>query len=221
MRFPRSLPKLHKPRLSLRAALVMMAIVGFGLIAPAWKIREARRQRELIEQLKQQGMVQVYYDFQIDEDLEYDWESDQTATDWLPGILGKNFFHQVVRIDDARNPGDRSPSYKYLKSFPALRALSLTNSHADIDLAPLRALDRLERLQVRCGAMNDDDLAHIAALPRLHTLVISGNSHITDEGLQHLMQAGALKQLDIKAADVSEGAIAELENRLPQLQVNR
>lgn len=207
-------------RISLRAALVLMMIVGVGLVVPAWKVRQSRRQQELIQQLKRQGMVEVYYDYEIDDDLEFDWETDQTGSGWLSDYVGESFFHDVVRIDDARDLSDGKVSYAYLRSFPRLRALSLTTRQRDVDLAPLRALHRLERLQVRCGELDDDDLSQIAGLPRLQSLSIR-DAKITDRGMQRLARIATLKQLDIQTADISDEAVAELQKHRPNLQVIR
>jgi hypothetical protein len=107
------------------------------------------------------------------------------------------------------------------------RVISLNLAENDLitdkGLAALRGLDHLRDLSLermgryrnpewfrRSVLFTDSCLVHIQALPRLESLILSGNL-ITDQGLAQIARMANLRELDLEATEVSDAGLAHLE----------
>jgi internalin A len=84
----------------------------------------------------------------------------------------------------------------YLKDMKVLKSLNLTNTKtADASLEYLKGLTKLEYLYLERTPITDKGLAHLYGLTRLRSLDLS-STHVTDAGVQQLQQA--LPNLEIE-----------------------
>ena len=68
------------------------------------------------------------------------------------------------------------------------------------------------------SAVDDDDLARVAALTELYAIRLTGTS-VTDAGIKHLAGLKKLVGVTLDGTKVTEAGIAELKNSLPDCRV--
>src|SRR5262249_1550903 len=130
--------------------------------------------------------------------------STQWVPDWLRSRLGDDYFHNVT--------------YTHLTPV-AGQAYQFT----DAGLAPLEALDRLEKLEIRDSPITDAGLAHLKGLTKLKSLVLINlraaepNIHLTDTGMAHLQWMTNLEHLELLRTDVTDAGLKHLA-RMTELQ---
>lgn len=88
------------------------------------------------------------------------------------------------------------------------------------DLAPLRQLPGLRRLNLRGAAVTDDGLRHLRGLGELEFLDLSG-TRITDAGLVELHRLRSLKRLCLRDTLVTDRGVGGLRKSLPGVEVDR
>jgi hypothetical protein len=87
------------------------------------------------------------------------------------------------------------------------------------DLAALSACPSLRLLRVRwaSGVVTDEEVAHLARLPHLEAVSLTGNIRVTDAGLTVLREMPELKHLALKDCDDLTGAFLEDVQAFPDL----
>ena len=68
------------------------------------------------------------------------------------------------------------------------------------------------------SAVDDDDLARVAALTELYAIRLTGTS-VTDAGIKHLAGLKKLIGVTLDGTKVTEAGVAELKNSLPNCRV--
>lgn len=146
-------------------------------------MERARTQREAVEKIEQKGGY-----------VAYDWETDWVATPpiqkpypaWLRGILGDNFFFDVVEASFLRSDFD------------------------DENAVCLNGLANLERLYLDHTCITDAGLENISELPRLKELTLD-YTQLSDVGLQHLAGLTNLEHLGLGGTQVTNVGLTYLE----------
>jgi hypothetical protein len=180
-------------RLSMRALLLLILIIGCGLGWVAHVIRAGRVQRRAVAAIYQAGGWVVY---------DTEWDHAQNPSAWKPrwpkslvDRLGVDYFANVVFI----NLHDRG---------------------TDEVLAQVGRLTHLKQLHRAGFAVTDSGLAHLGRLSDLQLLSLD-DTQVTDAGLVHLKGLSGLKWLKLTSTKVTDSAVAELRKSLPQLKAIR
>ena len=92
---------------------------------------------------------------------------------------------------------------------------------SDAGLVHLKGLTNLQHLDLIGDQITDAGLVHLEALTGLETLVLSG-TQITDAGLVHLKGLTNLESLALASyTKITDAAITELKQALPNLQIEK
>ena len=115
----------------------------------------------------------------------------------------------------------------HLGNLTALKTLNLCtapwaiggedNTLTDAGLAHLSKLTALEELHLPRG-IGDAGLTHLQVLTNLKRLDL-GHTSVTDEGLIGLSGLAQLESLDLPRGTVSDGAVTQLQQALPNLKI--
>jgi hypothetical protein len=165
-------------------------VITSGLAWLAHAIREQRLAKDMI--LRHGGVF--FYEFEPQTVTRYTRKTFVPA--WLRTLIGEDYFHDVtwVRIEGSR--------------------------FGDLELAQLRALDRIESLSIVEAAITDDGLRDLRGRTALKGLFLGGN-WIGDRGID-LLDLGSMPQLqvlELRSTQVSDEKIAELRRRFPKLDI--
>jgi hypothetical protein len=180
-------------RVSVRALLVLILIIGCGLGWMAQVIRTGQDQRRAVAAIYQAGGWVVY---------DMAWEQQQNKPAWKPvwpqwlvDCLGVDYFGNVVFI----NLHDRG---------------------TDELLARVAQLGHLKQLHRPGSAVTDAGLAHLGRLRALQFLSLD-DTQVTDAGIASSTGLRGLRFLKVSRTKVTENGVAELRKSLPHLQVIR
>lgn len=142
------------------------------------------------------------------------------ASDWLPRLaaLTDPDFDGVEALDFSGTPVS-DPDLASLKGLKKLQRLNLDRAAVrGPGLASLQELPKLTELHVGCAALTDLFAKDIAALKRLQRLSVAGSA-ITDDGLKPLYGLTDLQELDLTGTKVSKEGVAAFQEALPKCQV--
>ena len=89
----------------------------------------------------------------------------------------------------------------------------------DDQLSILAQFPNLTRLRLQNNPITDAGVAHLQGLSHLESLNLYG-TQITDEALQYIRNMPALQNLYLWQTKVSKEAVAQLQNDLPELEVD-
>lgn len=189
---PSSLNTRGRFRFSLRAMLVLVALVGLVL---GW-VHRARDQRQAAARLqKSNPNAAVLYDYEVGADGRLQESPKPPGPEWLRERLGVDYLSSVVGAD----------------LFYA----------TDADLKCLRRLPNLRRLYLaRSIDVTDAGLKHLEGLKKLKLLVLDDADQVTDEGLRSLgrLKSLALLQLDV-GRRMTPAGIEQLHRDLPNCRI--
>jgi hypothetical protein len=223
-----------RPRLSLRALMVVVLIIGGWL---GWIVHRARVQREVVLAIKQAG-GRVFYDSESDVDTvpkRTIW-----APRWLVESLGIDQFSSVSAVWFNKPGADEVAGH--LARLPALDLVNFDESDlSDSGLSRLRGLDlhyvslfqtkvtdagvrhvramtNLEDLGLSSTSIGDAAMAHVATLPKLAALSVS-DTNVTDLGVRSIVKLPALKFLNLRGTRVGDEGAALLASKAGLEQV--
>jgi hypothetical protein len=109
----------------------------------------------------------------------------------------------------------------HLARLTGLTGLYLEDSRiSDAGLASLRGLTGLETLNLGTTQIGDAGLTHLGRLTRLENLGLDGTK-VTDAGLVVLKRLKNLKRLYLSGAGVTDAGVKELQEALPNTEINR
>jgi hypothetical protein len=179
-------------RFSLRAVLVLVALVGLAL----GRVHSARDQRQAAARLqKSNPSATVLYDYEVGADGRLQASPQPPGPGWLRERLGVDYFSSVVGAD----------------MFYA----------TDADLECLARLANLRRLNLaRSVDVTDAGLKQLEGLKRLKLLVLDDADQVTDEGLRSLgrLKNLSLLQLDL-GRRMTPAGIEQLKRGLPNCRI--
>ncbi|MGH7135939.1 MAG: hypothetical protein ACREHD_09380 [Pirellulales bacterium] len=236
----------HRFRLSLKALLAAMLVIGAACGSLAVFMDSSRRQREAAAALMARGIGIEYADepglhaligveffesptllgtsFHLDD---ADWKRVEqlTGLEWLAcaGAADADLAHlrsfrqlRSLHLVNARLTGE---GLAILGELPRLTDLDLYRSKfTDGDLAALETCKWLTFLNLNKTAVRDAGLRHVSNLKTLPELHLDGTS-ITDYGLAQLKSLPALRRLSIKGCPVSDEAIEQFTDEQPDVVV--
>jgi internalin A len=202
---PISRPWWNYVRLSVRALIVLVLLIGAGL---GWMVRSARIQRDAVAAIEKAGGW-----------VKYDWECSNRndipggkpwAPGWLVDLIGVDFFGHVTAVWFNRGAADDAAIVE-LGRLSQLQSLDLAASPvSDAGLAHLKRLPNLSSLKLCSRNVSDTGLAHLKGFTHLAELDLSG-TQITDAGLAHLKGLTKLSELDLSRVGVTDAGLAHLK----------
>lgn len=108
-----------------------------------------------------------------------------------------------------------------MKAFDEAFAVELQGIKvAESDLIWLNRLRGLQRLDLWASGVSDAGMVHLSRLTSLRWLDLD-DTKISDAGLKHVQRLSNLEHLSIRATHVTENGVAELKQRLPDLEIVR
>ena len=192
-RCPTTTPKPRRRWLqySLRTLLVLMLVISVPLGVLASKIRRARAQRVVVQEIQELGGMAIHCGGL---DPREKWPPRVPL--WLLKILGDDFFRTI--------------------NYVQLRGPKAT----DAELARLRALPQIRSLHLRSSRVTDAGLVHVCRLLHLRNLSLNSTG-VTDAGLVCLRGLTSLKSLSLEETHVTAAGVAELQQALPSCKITR
>jgi hypothetical protein len=229
-------------RLSLRALMILVLVIGGGL---GWKANRARTQLWSVEAIRS-SKGSVFYDFQYTGDevspQPFTRNKEPSAPKWLRNALGDEYFQEVTRVDlsgamsdDAvaaiqkldhlvtlviRDASKFGGNFTALVSLPRLRDVALTGPQIDdMVLAQLAKIPRLRGLTLSNTSLTDAGLAHLSAARGLQRLAFFGDTGVSDAGMTSLAALPDLKEVAIFGAPkLTDLGLKNLGPRLAELE---
>jgi hypothetical protein len=204
----------NKAQFSLATLLLTVPVIA---IPSAWFARElqiARRQKELVAELRAKS-----YDVQYSKTLPDEvfpairWSG---LPQFLVAHLGEEFFADP---DDLAHYG-RHPPLEVLGRLASLKRLWLITVHiGDDELARLAGLTQLRELVLDRSlhdspGITDQGMAHLKGLMELEDLEL-GHTRVTDAGLDSLTSCKRLKHLYFDSSQITNVGVAKLGSRHP------
>ena len=204
-----------RPRLSLRALMVLVLIVGLPL---GWVARRAALQRRSVAMVKARG-GQVYYEDQIDSRGRPNLPHAPGGPRWLRQRIGDEFFQEVAWVSFEALRGQSrvdDDSIATVNAFAHLQGLTIRGpGHADSEerirlvteagLARLTGLPRLRALHLY--HIHCDD-AMVRLLPRWKTLedvqIYDFSKILSGSSLRHLGQLPLLQAMVVNSVESSQ-----------------
>ena len=202
----------------LRVFLVFVTVVAIGCGWFAFKLNQAREQRQAAEAIGLCG-GDVLYDYAC-------YPSDyKRAPEWLIEMFGIDFCQDAIQVSPSNratfNDADLKRLQENLKRLPRLHYLDVTGTDiTDSGLKCLEGLTHLEGLLLSGTKITDAGLEHVKDLCGLDILQLSETS-IDDHGLACLTKMNHLRFLGVVDTMVTDAGIENLKRALPNLHVIR
>jgi hypothetical protein len=196
---------------SLRSLFVVMTAACIGMSWPGVKMREARRQKDTVEEIQKLGGW-VWYEHQVDASSSKVLPTTPPPVPaWLRKLFGDDFFQKVacVYLNDTQVVDDDLALITNLSELNELLDLSRTQV-TDMGLQYLKAFTRLESLRLSGTKITDNGLDHLTALPQLTDLSLDDTT-ITDEGLERLKALPQLQTLILYKTNITDAGMAHLK----------
>jgi hypothetical protein len=206
---------------SVRSLLLMTVIVALLCSWFAAEMGHAKRQRQIVENLRKIGCV-VNYDGETQSPNGIHTKN-SLAPKWLQDWLGVDFFGQVSRVvDEKGNLTDEKMAC--LKDLPHLKYLGFSNSQiTDAALESLEDLTELQTLDFRpqwadypdghsfVVKITDAGLAHLSRLTQVTSLGLLG-CQINGSGLKNIQGMTHLKTLNLQLCPITDDNLVYLKD---------
>lgn len=201
---------------SLKTLLILFTVLAVWL---GLHVRAARMQADAVRTIREYGGSVVYdYEFQPGtfKPGRPIGKGDSWVPSWLVRTFGVDFFHSVsgVNLFIKRGHGafsfimEGEPPLHVLDSIPNVRALHVFGPPAaDVELAHLASLDQLESL-VLIG-VTELAIEHLGPLKSLTSLSVQSSS-VTDESLRVVGTLPHLESLRISSGSISDEGLKYL-----------
>jgi Leucine Rich repeat len=192
------------PRLSVRALIVVVMVIGGGV---GWFIRSVRIQRQAVEAIEKVGGVRY----------NWLWQSDAAASrlkpwtgEWVVNRIGPDYFGHVTSVEIMSHVTS-DLEMRHIGNLPKLELLRLYDVRtSEAALSKLAGLHELRILVMIGPAVTDFALAQVPGMTRLEALDLL-DCGITDAGLRHLEGLRNLQELEIgRNASVSGAGVIHL-----------
>ncbi len=180
---------MKRPRISLRAALILLTIVGVGCGLVARWLAQGERQRVARTKLAEQG-IGCRFDF--DEDETGLMRLNPSAPQWLVDLVGLDALYPVD-VDFTQAPNDPA-IIRLLHDIKLSGITAYTGIDGDTILEIVAHQTRLKHLRLFGGA-TDAGLFQLGEMPRLVELRLRGET-FTGSGLSRL--EAPLREIDIE-----------------------
>ncbi len=193
--------------------LPLVVTVGFGWLAT--EMKQAKRQREVVEWIKKAG-GDVWYFVDVCDDGTQIGSTANPAPTRLRWLFGDDLFVdvrlvQLEKISDA--------DMEHLKSLNKLQSLALCNCKvSDAGLRQIERFTGLQSLTLWCPEVSDVGLVHLRSLIHLRYVDISSEK-VSDVGLVHLRSLIHLRYVEISSEKVTARGIRDLKKALPNAHI--
>jgi hypothetical protein len=211
----------HEPRrkfqYSLRLLCLVMLLACIGMSWVSVKMQRARRQKEVVEEIKELG-GSVTYDYEVDAAGHGVPGEKLLSPKLLRSLLGDDFFTNVVHVDfrsnqnmDARQVTDAGLEHLNLKRLAQLHILWLNGSQVtDAGLEHLKGLTQLRGLSLSSTQVTDAGMEKLKGLAQLQYLSLD-STQVTDAGLEHLKGLTQLEDLFLDSTKVTDIGLDHLK----------
>jgi hypothetical protein len=202
----------RRVQFSIRSLFVLMLTVAaaFGWLVA--EMKAAREQKDAVEEMRKLGW-DVYYDWELD--LGRGPEAPQPA--WLRNLLGNDFFVHAQFARCGANGEDADAGLAHLKALTKLEVLDLSGAKiTDAGLAHLKGLTQIQKLCLARAQVADASLAHLEGLTELQLLSLD-DTKVTDAGLARLTSLTKLEWLSLHRTKTTDAGLRHLEG-FTQLQ---
>jgi hypothetical protein len=205
-----------------------------GVVCGAW-LHRAERQREAVAGIEAIG-GRVFYDYEW-RDGDYVAGGRSPLPDWLLAHGGQDLFHSAVAASMGAyfhldrpdtGPGQSTfdkdffvseATWGHLRALPRLESLDLNACNlANDELKRLAAMRSLRFIDLETVPIDGRGLAHLAALPRLEELSLS-QSRISDDTLDGLLQIRTLQRVGLQETRVTPEGVTRITLTLPACRV--
>jgi internalin A len=232
----------RRPRLSVRASMVLVLLLGGGI---GWVVRSARIQRGAVAAIQRAG-GRVWYSWEFKDGKPIS-NSRPWWPRWLVDRVGVDYFGRVVmvvengggsdevliqvgRLDrvEELNLGFSSPvtddGLAHLENLAHVRWAALCFKESpeltDAGLAYLGRVRGIQELDVMGTSVSDAGMAHVGDLQDLRVLSL-WRTRIGDAGLARLEGLKNLETIDLRETRVTDGGVRRLQEALPKLKITR
>ena len=183
---------------SLRSLLALVVVVALPCSWLAVEVQAAKRQKDAVTAILSACRPldcrpvgpSVWYDYQVDESGLCLFPPRQPGPEWLLGILGDDFFANVLIAD----------------------------AHADFGLEHLTALKSLRGLALASNEFSDAKLSYLKCLTHLKSLDLEW-THVTDEGLRNIEGLSGLEEVNVGFTEVTHEGMERLQRALPKCKI--
>lgn len=200
---PKRALRWFRPRVSLRALLVVVALFGLFFAYLGMKWRAGKRQEAAVAALQLAGGA-CGFDYRL-KNAPPDTDSPKQATwvpEWLRDLLGRHFFEKVQSIGmgnphlDPAKPKTTDETMQLLEQFPRLREFELLRSDVtDRGVSQLEHCPEMHHLSFWDNKyITPEAMKSIKKLRRLHTLYLDGVLN-SEEGIAHIKELPQLREL--------------------------
>jgi hypothetical protein len=192
---------------------MVLASVGMSWIGV--RMQRARMQRAVVDAIEREGGC-VEYDYEVDAPGSMKILGAQPpGPAWLRGLLGIDFFADVVSVDLCKGAGMRQ-----LEGLPILQTLRLySHEVTDSEMKYLEGLTQLQLFSLNSTLVTDGGLKHLKALPQLQELSL-GSTPFTDAGLEHLRGLSMLRLLVLDRTKFTKDGVRKLQQALPNCKIH-
>ncbi len=194
---------------------MFLACVGMSWVGV--KMQRARKQKEVVEEIKKLGGF-VYYDYQVDSWGDEIAGAEPPGPAWMRSLLGDDF--SVAVIGAGLHGTEASDAdLEQLKGFTQPRWLWLGATQVTGDgLKHLKGLTQIQQLWLSNTQLTDAGLKYLKGLTQLQQLPLDG-TQVTDAGLENLKGLTQLQTLFLQGTQVTDEGVKELQQVLPNCQI--
>lgn len=119
-----------------------------------------------------------------------------------------------------KDSGVDSSAFRDFDRLTKLRIISAPGTAIGSEAIPtLARLPHLKELYIGGTPITDNDLRTLSEAPALEILFVPANPQLTDAGLNHLVKAKALKELNVSATSTSKSGRADFKRRRPDVHL--
>ena len=201
---------------SLKTLLLLMLVASAGFSWLGIRMRRAAAERAVVATLGHLGP-------EVNEIGGHIWGLDFSTCQRKPTDDDLALVCELTRLEclDLSGAPITDDGLGHLRTLTRLEVLSLSQTPiTDAGLEHLKTLERLESLDLRGVPITDAGLKHLESLTRLEFLSIM-QTPITDAGLEHLKTLKRLKYLGLWGTQVTNEGVWELQQALPDVEINR
>ncbi|MGO9468924.1 MAG: hypothetical protein ACLQIB_22020 [Isosphaeraceae bacterium] len=212
-------PKRQAVRLSVRALMALVLLIGGGI---GWVAYRARVQGEAVASINKAG-GSVLYDWQFAggttagtcQEGRKPW-----APRWMVDFLGPDYFGTVILVNlEGCRTAEVLPSVAHLHRLETL-ILFMTDV-TDERMSQLAGLDRLRELNLHDTGLGDAGLRPLECLPQLREIALP--QFVTDAGLIRLGRMSVLRKVDLSGAGrcplLTKGGLERVRIARPDLTI--
>ncbi len=214
-------------RFSLRALLIIFALVAAGFAWINYRVSLAREQRLAVESILAGGGGVSYAESFQPAARGIVREGDPFPGNWYTNLLGENPHLQI----NGAVVGDLQQSRRGLRSYPIngdhnlqfvpqLASIQFLDARGqsvtDAGLCHLQNVTSLQRLNLSSSAITDDGMDSLVHLEQLEILILTGTV-VTDAGVSVISQLPKLRTLNLSGTHVTSAVLQELHS-LPDLR---